>query len=1118
MNSDAPCASAAALCSALPEDLTLPAPFSHRSGLAGAYDRTLENPNWARVVFREETLAQAAEMNEAQSILEARGRRVGNLAAKDGDRISGAEILVDPATGTVVLTAGTIYVRGDVRAVAPMTMNGVPMTGNVVIGVRLTTSVVTEIEDATLLGLHPGTEAEGEPGAGREVEVIAWGREGDGGTGDLFSVFLLKDGVVVDQTPPPLLSGVTAAIASYDRDAHGNYIVEGCKVTALGKIAGSQLFSVAEGVANIYGYKRSRDAAIIHRETEAWDTETIAAEVHSFDDGGSSTAVITVSHTPIAVLNAAIITKEVTRTLTKGTTNSADALPDSSVTQILEVKQGGTTYTSPTSYSLVNDSVDWSAGGLEPVSGSTYTVKYRYLVAVTPDAQSDTTVTVSGGVSGTTVLVGYSWKLPRIDLLCMDQRGLPSYVKGTSMRVSPQPPIAPLTLLPLATVENNWVGKPTVRNIGVRSYHFTKIHRMYERLVEALDLIGLERLKNDIDNREPVAKKGVFVDPLLDDTYRDAGAAQNAAVFQGAMQLPITPTLYRPTLFVPAMLDYTEEVIVSQPLVTGQIRINPYNSYEPLPCAMKLEPAVDFWVDQPETVKNESFVTKQITQTVEQTVTGPHAGTSTSTTVREQVSVDEDFVSEAVALSPYMRQISVTFTIEGFGSGETLSKLDFGGVDVKPPGTTAANGSGQVAGAFTIPANMPTGRVMVYAEGAGGSYAQALFVSNGYYDVDTVQRSTTITQFITRTVTTTVAPKPPGSGGGGASTGIVTPDVGHSSHDPVAQSFMLDEDRFLSGINIKFAAFGDRSKPALLELVKTEHGFPTDESIAQGRADLSAAVVGAWVPIRFAIPVYLKGGIEYAFVVRTEDDNHALATAAIGGFDPVAQQFVGAQPYSVGMLLSSATATAWTAHQKEDLAFELVAARFAPATRTISFGTFTLDATSDLMVRAASMLPGPGTSLRFEVERAGGEKKLLSPNVNWELSEFVSETVTLRAKLAGTEKLSPVLYPGLMLVAGQIATSATYVSRAMKMGTAVRLSAFMKLWLPAGSDLSVQFDKADNTWLPADVEATDVLDLGWLEREYRYDSITAIEGRMKIIMTGSPAARPAIQDLRAVSI
>ncbi|MBL6431665.1 MAG: DUF4815 domain-containing protein [Alphaproteobacteria bacterium] len=47
-----------------------------------------------------------------------------------------------------------------------------------------------------------------------------------------------------------------------------------------------------------------------------------------------------------------------------------------------------------------------------------------------------------------------------------------------------------------------------------------------------------------MDSREPVAKRGVFVDPFTSDRYRDGGIAQDAAVFEGSCQLAIDPTVF----------------------------------------------------------------------------------------------------------------------------------------------------------------------------------------------------------------------------------------------------------------------------------------------------------------------------------------------------------------------------------------------------------------------------------------------------------------------------------------------------------------------------------------------------------------------------------------------
>ena len=85
----------------------------------------------------------------------------------------------------------------------------------------------------------------------------------------------------------------------------------------------------------------------------------------------------------------------------------------------------------------------WAPAGTEPAASSTYQVTYRYNVAVVPDSITPTAITVSGGVAGTQLLVTYKSKLPRTDLLCLNDLGDTAYVKGVSARKGAVPPIAP---------------------------------------------------------------------------------------------------------------------------------------------------------------------------------------------------------------------------------------------------------------------------------------------------------------------------------------------------------------------------------------------------------------------------------------------------------------------------------------------------------------------------------------------------------------------------------------------------------------------------------------------------------------------------------------------------
>ncbi|MBK1868251.1 DUF4815 domain-containing protein [Aestuariivirga sp. YIM B02566] len=1057
-------------------------PYAHPL-VPNAYDRSPSFPQWEAVIMREGVgYSQGAEINEAQSLAERRHRRVGNLVARDGDRVSGAEIIVDRVAGTARLTPGTLYIRGDVRPIGEKLISAVPMTGEIRIGVRITTTVIDEIAEPALYGLHPGEPSEGEPGAVRVAQAIAWSIEGDEEAGDFIPVYLLKDGTVVDQTPPPQLSGFNQALALYDRDSNGNYIVEGCRVTALGKIGSKQHFSISEGVANIMGFKRSRAAALRHQQEETWDNEQISAEPHNYPAGGGA-VVIPVNHSPIDSVQTVIITRQTTQTVVRGAvTNTMDNLPHASVTSIISVTQGATTFTPTTDYVLNNDRVDWTSGGAEPATGSSYSVTYRYLSPVAPSAIGPNSVTVTGGVAGTTALITYRWKLNRIDLLCLDSDGLPVYLTGVASRETPVAPLAPFTLLPLAEITNNWLTKPSVVNTGVRAYHMTAIDRMYKRIVDLLDLTAQERLRRDIDSREPVAKKGVFVDPFTSDRYRDQGEAQTAAIFLGSMQLAIDPTFKLPELDGPVCLDYTEEIIISQPLVSGCSKINPYSNYEPLPGALALTPSSDFWVEH--VTEWTSPVTRQFT------------GNSNRTTTSEEL------VDEREELLEFLRQINIDFTARGFGAGENLASLTFDGVNVTPPGLTA-DANGRIIGTFQIPANVTAGQKAVIATGAGGTSAQALFVGQGRVEIETMRRVTTITR---APANQTVAQgRPPRNEGNG-------------NADPLAQTFTLPEGRHVAGVNLRFCAKGVASNGVLIQIVTVENGIPTVEVVAEAFVEMGPVVLNQWTPIRFPIPVYLPADREFAIVAKTDDAVHGLAYAKVGAFDPVAQQFVGAQPYSVGVMLSSSNARTWTPHQDEDLTFQIVAAKFSPTTKVVPLGSHAVTMASDFLARAAVELPTGDASFYFEIERASGQITRLQPDQPWELTEYITETVQFRAVLKGSEKISPILYPGVLLVVGKIRTSGTYVTRAFAMGTAIRLSTFLWSQLPAGAAVTIERDAADDNWIEVDETQATALNNGWMEREFTANPVTAVQGRLRVTITGGPGARPAIAEFRSVSI
>ncbi|PZP11083.1 MAG: DUF4815 domain-containing protein, partial [Sphingomonas hengshuiensis] len=354
--------------------------FEHPSGLPDAFDRHGAK-DFAAVIFREGKFLTGADHNEAQSIMRSRVRRIGDMVARDGDRLAGASVAVtlseDGETMSITLEAGLVYAAGDPRPVAERIIADVAVAGDVLIGIRLVTSSVTDQDDPDLKGLASGTLADGETCAAREVVTVSWSLFSLEEPGDFYQVYLCRGGTVLDQTAPSNLSQINQQIATYDRGATGgNYIVRGCAVSAIAQVGSTMQFSIQEGEANIYGYKRTHSAALRYAEPISWDTEVIVAEPHVFADAGTGTAVITLNNGPLDTIATLVITKQVTETLTRGSpSNSADPLGHAGATEIVGITQGGSAIAS--GWTLSGNAVNWAGAGPEPAVGSSYQVTYR---------------------------------------------------------------------------------------------------------------------------------------------------------------------------------------------------------------------------------------------------------------------------------------------------------------------------------------------------------------------------------------------------------------------------------------------------------------------------------------------------------------------------------------------------------------------------------------------------------------------------------------------------------------------------------------------------------------------------------------------------------------------
>ena len=540
------------------------------------------------------------------------------------------------------------------------------------IGVYFKERVVTELEDAGLRDPAIGTRNFQEVGAVRTQYTMSWGcrvegvTENDESLGEFYTIYNVQNGVLVQKALAPQMDSVSAVVARYDNESNGSYVVNGMRVTCLSANDEEQVYSINEGKAHVGGYEVGLGHSSRVRFENECDLQRVESDPYIFEPDALGNMTINLNYSPLAEVENVDATLERTVNITHGSYAGAlDPIPSTAVLEIIQIKQGSTIFVKGTDYKLTAGQVDWSLAGAEPAPSSTYEIKYRYRSQLTPTNITDTGFTINGAVDGSMVLITYTWKMPRYDIITIDSDGVIRRIKGLAHPWTPVVPKAPSGQLVLAQVYQNWgVAKPIVSNNAIRVVQMSDIEAMKNMIIDLYYLIAQLSLKNDANASDPAAKKGVFVDPFYDDDMRDQGIPQTGAIVNNRLTLPISTVV---SDFAKEedvyMLPYTLESIVSQEFQTGSMKINPYNAFDPIPADVKITLNVDHWTDI------ETIWQSPVTNVYYSTRSG---GSSQS----------NQLLSSNTEVSEYMRQISQRFRIEGMKPGENISNVSFDNIDI----------------------------------------------------------------------------------------------------------------------------------------------------------------------------------------------------------------------------------------------------------------------------------------------------------------------------------------------------------------------------------------------------------------------------------------------------
>ena len=367
--------------------------------------------------------------------------------------------------------------------------------------------------------------------------------------------------------------------------------------------------------------------------------------------------------------------------------------------------------------------------------------------------------------------------------------------------------------------------------------------------------------------------------------------------------------------------------------------------------------------------------------------------------------------------------------------------------------------------------------------GAGGSLAQSTFVGQGTLETTTL-----------RTVQSVV----------------------NTLIDPVAQTFTLTADSQISGVDLFFTAKGTTG--VHVQIRETSGGYPTRVVLAESIIAADALTVGKFQRILFDAPVALTVGVEYALVVLCDDADTALGVAELGSFDSSAQQWVTAQPYTVGVLLSSSNASTWTAHQTRDLTFRLLAPTYAVSDMTVDLGaTAIMTGATDLILKACAETPSAASRVDYVVTLPTGDEMTIAADQPVELSTAMTGAVSVKAKLSGDEASSSLLWPGTQLIAGTVARTGTYYTRTIPATGATSLTLVYDAYIPSGATVTPEYQVDGGDWTAMTAKGTTQEGDGNVEYSWHVAISDVDTAKVRLTLTGTTAARPMVYGIRMMA-
>lgn len=1156
--------------------------MEYTKGQAPYYDSFNEDDNYTSLLFRPGVAVQNRELNEVQSLFKSEIKGVGDALLSDGDIIEGCQVILTPIEGETIqkrctITSGKIYLDGIVRKLQEdsIVISGVGVEN---IGVKIEKEIVDEYTDNGILDVAAGFANYRQSGAHRLKETLSITLNDDSAS----TLFTIQDGELVNTSPQDdtsVIDKFSTTLARRTYDESGNYKVWGMELSPKGITDEDHIHvALSEGKAYVLGYEILKESSSTIKLPRATDLRLVKSEPKVFRNMEQSYKL---NNVPVHEITEVTVVSCMTIQMTRGSVrNGSDPIPEMyrPVVDIQSITQPstGTTYVKNQDFMLNADTVNWSLDGNEPEAGTSYTVTFTYnktmvngedfvrhqdgddyyvklLKESDYKAEMSTTnpsLQIRGIAKDSTMLVDYNFMLYYIATVTLDSDGITRIEKGqsdTRERVT-APNINDRSVLILGSIlltpKND---KLSIENKNTLRLSMEELQEMVQRIYDLEYNQAISDLDNEAMSGENATElKGIYTDGFIGFSKCDVNFNNNNVKFNSAIDLEnneltlssvitahdLMPKVREDLIPISSAKQYerlisakgSETIVAYQSYATNVIPINPYQTFPSNPL-LSITPKIDNWIETSTATITENITKNAVGHTVinmsyNRVVRGGNFSAYTTTQIGSSTSSVSSKTSTSTATKileaaiTYMRQRVINLVGTRFQPHQDniVVLFDDSIVPATPlntnyttskSGRLKADSQGRVYGSITVPANTKCGvvKIKMHPENDETRVAEATYTATG--TKRTVQTIVTNTTVNTTTVYQNVT-----------QTTVV---------DPLAQTFQFKKDQMITSVGLYFCN-RDVNNDVIVQIRGVDNGYPNTVCYAQKVIEGSECKISengtVETKVTFDNPVYCEEGVQYCIAVLTESPTASLYYATLGGKDFDTKAQVIKNPYIEGMMFSSSNAITWTAHQSENLKFNIYGNEFV--SRSYVYFNDINDVRYDRLALYASTEVPTDTTLSWEYSSDNGNTWYpISLGSELELTSIITSLLLRACIETSRPEVSPVIAMDSVELIGYLNnTNCEYISKNIETDAEFnKIKQVLEINQPTGTNVNVYYcvDKDGTDWRSAGQTESKVKDAsGYIQYTFEADlgSAKASNFRARIhLSTNDPCIRPRVKNL-----